>query len=83
MTRIGGWACSMDPRRDCRFVVEQHAQEQRLDRSLTLKDMERMVREGSWQHRSDGYIDVSYNDWVIRVRQAPCIISVVTPVPGR
>lgn len=83
MTRIDGWACSMNLRRDCRFVIEEHAEEQRLDRSLTRVDMERMVREGNWQHRSDGYIDVSYNDWVIRVKQAPRIMSVVTPMPGR
>src|SRR4030067_625785 len=72
-----------NPRKDCEVVLDDHSQERRVDRGLTMMDLIRIVREGSWRARPDGHHDVVHRSWTIRVKQGNCTISVDTIMPKR
>jgi Uma2 family endonuclease len=63
--------------------LEEHAEERRVDRGLTYDNLERMIREGKWQRRHNGYDDIKYRRWTIRVKLGHCIIGVATVILKR
>ena len=73
----------VDPRKDCEILLEEHAALRRVQRGLTVSDLERAVREGVWAPRTDGATDISYGVWTVRVRIGICTIGVVTLFPER
>jgi len=73
----------VDPRQDCVILLEEHAAVRRVQRGLSVDDLERTVREGSWAPRPDGAVDVTRGVWTVRVRIGICTIGVVTVFPER
>lgn len=73
----------MDPRKKCLIVLEDEAQSRRIQRGLTKDVLERVVRDGIWNTRPDGYDDVKYGVWTARVKLGKCTISVTTVFPER
>jgi len=46
--------------------LDEHSQERRVDRGLSIFDLVRMVRGGAWRARPDGGYDVAYGKWAIK-----------------
>jgi hypothetical protein len=68
----------MNPQKDCNIITEDHAEERRIQRGLTRVDLEKVVREGNWEHRSDGCVDVVSGKWTVRIEIGKCNLGVLT-----
>jgi len=73
----------LNPRKDCEVELDEHSQERRVDRGLSIFDLVRMVRGGAWRARPDGGYDVRYGKWAIRIKVGQCILHVETVLPDR
>ncbi len=72
----------MNPKKNCNIIIEDHAEERRIQRGLTRVDLEKVVREGNWERRNDGKVDASFGKWVVRVEIGKCNLGVITVFKG-
>ena len=68
----------MDPRQDCEVTPDNYSMGRMIDRGLAYTDLERMVRDGSWQPEPDGTDSVTYKRWTIRIKSGGCVLHVLT-----